>query len=534
MEVSESITRAALDTLSSQVAVLDAEGHILFTNSAWGTIGGESAPGADAEGTNYFDSVDPTEDEYAAEAVRGIRAVLNGETDSFRFEYPCHSPEEKRWFMMRATSFTLDQRNFATVAHIDITERRLAEIEANENAEQAERERRNLEHLVDRINGLVQDITQLLVGAGSREEMETGVCERLVETDPYVCAWIGDADFPEEYIEPRAVASTVDVAIETTDKQLGESAGDPSARALATRAVQIVESVDDDQLAHVYGDDAVNSLIAIPLVARDAIYGVLTVGASEPDAFDEREQVVLEALGRVIANAINAVQSKRTLTTNRITEMEVTLADSSLFPCRLSADVDCTLSYSGSVYQSDGLLQEFYTVRGVEPAAVSAFAEDDEDVVGYRLLADHDEESLFQFTLESSLIDTLVDRGAVTQEVTSEHGQARFTVELPQEADAKSLYELLAERYDQVDLVGYHEHERPVQTRQEFRASLEDRLTDRQLTALRTAYYSGFFDWPRGVDGDELAAMMDISRSTFHQHLRVAERKVLDAFFERG
>jgi len=27
---------------------------------------------------------------------------------------------------------------------------------------------------------------------------------------------------------------------------------------------------------------------------------------------------------------------------------------------------------------------------------------------------------------------------------------------------------------------------------------------------------------------------MDISRSTFHQHLRVAERKLLDAFFERN
>ncbi|MFD1585422.1 bacterio-opsin activator domain-containing protein [Halorientalis brevis] len=534
MEVSESITRAALDTLSSQVAVLDAEGHILFTNSAWGTTSNESAPGSEPEGTNYFDSVDPTDDDYATEAVSGIRAVLNGETDAFRLEYPCHSPDQQRWFMMRATSFSLEGRTFATVAHIDITERRLAEIEANENAEQAERERQNLEHLVDRINGLVQDITQLLVGAASREEMEDGVCERLVDTDPYVCAWIGDADFPEEYVEPRAVASTVDVAIESTDQQLGESAGDPSGRALATRTVQIVESAgDDEHLARVYGADNVASLIAIPLVARDASYGVLTVCASEPDAFDEREQVVLEALGRVIANAMNAVQSKRTLTTNRIIEMEVTLADQSLFPCRLSAELDCRLSYSGSVYKSEGLLQEFYTVTGADSDSVAAFADADEDVVGYRLLADHDEESLFQFTFDGSLIDTLVDRGAVTQEVTSENGQARFTVELPQEADAKSLFESLSERYDRVDLVGYHEHERPVQTRQEFRASLEDRLTDRQFTALRTAYYSGFFDWPRGVDGDELAAMMDISRSTFHQHLRVAERKVLDAFFER-
>jgi predicted DNA binding protein len=235
----------------------------------------------------------------------------------------------------------------------------------------------------------------------------------------------------------------------------------------------------------------------------------------------------------MIANAINAVQSKRTLTTDRIIEMEFTVEDPALFPCRLSAETDCTLDYSGSVYTSAGLLQEFYTVREADAEDVAAFATEDDAVSACRLLADHDDESLFQFTLADSLIDTLVDHGAVTQDVACERGQARFTVELPQEADAKALFELVSDRYDRVDLVGYHEHERPVQTRQEFRSGLEERLTDRQLTALRTAYYSGFFDWPRGVDGDELAAMMDISRSTFHQHLRVAERKVLDAFFER-
>lgn len=533
MEVTESITRAALDTLSSQVAVLDADGTILFTNSAWGTVD-EAGTGSEieAEGANYFEAADPTADEYAADAIAGIKAVLAGEQEVFRLEYPCHTPERQQWFMMRATSFTVGDRTFVTVAHIDITERRLAEIEASENAAQARAERRNLEHLVDRINGLIQDITQLLVGATSRQEIEQGACDRLVETDPYVCAWIGDADFPEESIEPRAIASTVDIALDSTDQRLGESAGNPSGRALVEQEASVVQSVgDNDLLREVYGD-AIEAVIAIPLVARDAVYGVLTVCASETEAFDEREQIVLEALGRMIANASNAVENKRMLTTNRIVEMEITVADPALLPCRLSAELECPLTYSGSVYKSDGQVQEFYTVTGADPEAISTVAESQADVATYRLLADHEDEALCQFTVADSLIDTLADRGAVTQTLTSERGQARITLELPQDADAKGLFESLTDRYDRVDLVGYHEHERPIQTRLEFRSGLEQRLTDRQLTALRTAYYSGFFDWPRGVDGDELAAMMDISRSTFHQHLRVAERKVLEAFFE--
>ncbi|MFC6756308.1 helix-turn-helix domain-containing protein [Halomicroarcula sp. GCM10025894] len=42
----------------------------------------------------------------------------------------------------------------------------------------------------------------------------------------------------------------------------------------------------------------------------------------------------------------------------------------------------------------------------------------------------------------------------------------------------------------------------------------------------------GFFDWPRDVSGEELAESMGICPSTFHQHLRAGERKLLEAIFE--
>ncbi|MFB6084518.1 MAG: bacterio-opsin activator domain-containing protein [Halorientalis sp.] len=535
MEVTESIPRAALDTLSSQIAVLDEEGHILFTNSSWGTVGdGTAGTDADVAGTNYFDSVDPTEDDHAIEAVRGIRRVLDGECEEFTLEYPCHTPEQQRWFLMRVTPFSIGDGNFATVAHIDITDRRLAELEAQENARQAEQERRSLEHLVDRINGLVQDITRLLVESVSRDEIERGVCERLADTDPYVFAWIGSADIAEERLRVRAAAGSADVDLDVATRPLDPDAATPSARAFATGSGQIVSAVDGGSaVGQRYGDAGIEAVISIPIGSQESEYGVLTVCAAHPDAFDERERVVLEALGRATANAIDALESKRTLTADRIVEMEFTVDDPTLFFNAASTELDCRFSYSGSVYGSGGTLREFYTVDGCDHEAVSAYATDHDAVADATMLADHDDGCLLQLTLARSLVERLVDRGAVTKEVVTDDGVTTFTVELPREANARALFEEIDDRYDGTELVGYHEHERPVQTHQEFRADLEERLTDRQLTALRTAYYSGFFDWPRDVDGDELAAMMDISRSTFHQHLRVAERKVLDAFFER-
>ncbi|WP_223302167.1 helix-turn-helix domain-containing protein [Haladaptatus sp. R4] len=62
---------------------------------------------------------------------------------------------------------------------------------------------------------------------------------------------------------------------------------------------------------------------------------------------------------------------------------------------------------------------------------------------------------------------------------------------------------------------------------------LAESLTDRQRTALETAYLAGFFEWPRNSTGEEVAELLDVSAPTFHQHLRHAQSKLLKTFFDR-
>lgn len=54
-----------------------------------------------------------------------------------------------------------------------------------------------------------------------------------------------------------------------------------------------------------------------------------------------------------------------------------------------------------------------------------------------------------------------------------------------------------------------------------------NRLTDRQEEVIRHALEAGYFEWPRDVTSDELAAEMDISRATLLEHMRKAESKLL-------
>ena len=57
-----------------------------------------------------------------------------------------------------------------------------------------------------------------------------------------------------------------------------------------------------------------------------------------------------------------------------------------------------------------------------------------------------------------------------------------------------------------------------------------DRLTDRQLEAVRTAYEMGYFDRPRGATAGEIATELDISPSTLTEHLATGQRKLFGDF----
>jgi diguanylate cyclase (GGDEF)-like protein len=53
--------------------------------------------------------------------------VLEGSLDELRLEYPCHSPDELRWFELRATPLKHHGLRGAVVVHSPITQRKLAE-----------------------------------------------------------------------------------------------------------------------------------------------------------------------------------------------------------------------------------------------------------------------------------------------------------------------------------------------------------------------------------------------------------------------
>ncbi|MBI5823499.1 MAG: PAS domain S-box protein [Chloroflexi bacterium] len=132
LKASEAFSRSILDSLYSQVVVLDAQGVIIAVNRAWEEFALGNRANQETTlgvGLNYIEACENAisgNDEYARAAMDGIQKVRDGLETLFTLEYPCHSPDEQRWFFMRVVPLT-DGSGGVVVSHQDITARKLAE-----------------------------------------------------------------------------------------------------------------------------------------------------------------------------------------------------------------------------------------------------------------------------------------------------------------------------------------------------------------------------------------------------------------------
>ncbi|MFP4591186.1 MAG: bacterio-opsin activator domain-containing protein [Halobacteriales archaeon] len=396
----------------------------------------------------------------------------------------------------------------------DVTDRKEAEIAL-------ERRTEALEHLIARIDGLVYDVTEELMRAVTRAETEQRICDRLAEATPYDGTWIGELDPVTESVEPTSWAGDVEVP-DAID--LDADGGGALASALSSGSVRFVDAVDA-----LGASDAQAVASVVPLVYGDRRYGVLVVLARDRGAFDEPEPAVLRTLGRTISTAINAAETRRTIAAENVVTVEVAIRDPTLLALDLAATVAGRVRYCGTVELDDGDRSLFFDVTG-DIDAIDDWANDRTDVQRATIVSSAGSGAILEVRPRpEAIVAELADRGARLVRLDATAAEADLAFEMSPELDVRSVVEWLRGQYDVVDLVGLTERRRPPRTRRGFLAELEDRLTDRQHLALRSAYVSGYYDAERATTGDELAAAMDVTRSTFHQHLRAAERKVFEA-----
>jgi PAS domain S-box-containing protein len=173
LEEMHQFSQTTLDAFPANTTVLDVDGTIITTSLAWRRFADENGATSHFMGHNYLAVCDRAKGEKAEEApfaAVGIRAVISGERDDFYLEYPCDSPHQARWFMLRVTPFPEPAPRRVVIAHINITERKLAEKFEREQRLRAEALALENAQLVDQLETRVQERTAELQAA--KEQVE--------------------------------------------------------------------------------------------------------------------------------------------------------------------------------------------------------------------------------------------------------------------------------------------------------------------------------------------------------------------------
>ncbi|MGJ3238650.1 MAG: PAS domain-containing sensor histidine kinase [Anaerolineae bacterium] len=160
----EEFVQSALNALSAHIAILDTEGRIIGVNAAWQNFAdhnGYQDPSYGI-GTNYLEVCDASaklKSKDATIVARGIRDIIQGRVREFQLEYPCHSPTERRWFVVRVSRFEWYDQLRVIVAHQNVSELKRVQIELAESK--------------SRIEAIIDNVNNGIITVNSRGMIET-------------------------------------------------------------------------------------------------------------------------------------------------------------------------------------------------------------------------------------------------------------------------------------------------------------------------------------------------------------------------
>ncbi len=156
----------------------------------------------------------------------------------------------------------------------------------------------------------------------------------------------------------------------------------------------------------------------------------------------------------------------------------------------------------------------------LDPEPVPLFAYGSRTV--YRVERDHD---------EGDPCDVLAEFDCPVVQIRATGVCLSLTFHAPDMPALQSIVGTLMDRFDGLDV------RRLLQSEQESgdqNLVFIDRntLTARQLEVLETAHRMGYFDHPKGANAGEVAGALEISGTTFAEHLAAGQRKLLRAVLD--
>jgi PAS domain S-box-containing protein len=389
---------------------------------------------------------------------------------------------------------------------------------------------------LESITELTRRVEAAITTRSSRRGILEAVCEELVDVAPFTAAWVAAAEVGADRLTPRTVAGTTRDAVEESLRGVQDQSDPHPARDAWQRGeARVVDDLVGGSRRSDWRQELLRSgagsVCAVPLAYSGITYGVLTVIADEPGAFSDRVLDVFSQLGTSVGYAITAIERQRALESDDTLELEFRGGDMDLPFARLAREVDSPVRLERTVRRQDGSVSVYYTLESEGPERLRDRAADvlPGDVT---VVSQGEDQSVLERSGSSWFGSLISEYGGVLRRGRATPDGVELVVELPQEADTRTIVERIRDTYPALELTAQRQHREADMTPSEIREQLRERLSDRQYEALETGHAMGYFDWPRESSGEAVAAALGITQPTVNKHIRLGERKVFDLLFD--
>jgi DNA-binding CsgD family transcriptional regulator len=374
------------------------------------------------------------------------------------------------------------------------------------------------------LDALVRDVALCVSDKHDPQRLQTVLVETLAATGRYAGIWVGNRlnSEPTEAVGDDDLVRTLGrLAMADSDRDGFEGEG----------RVTTVSEATVQSIAETTGADAPRVAVGrVPLQALGLASGMLVVATRREEGLPGAEQSALADIGRLAGFALDACVSRTLLVADG--EIEVVLALShDTTPTgltKLASACEATVELERMLPRHDGA-QLHVTVPDAD-RSLSGVA-DGEVIERSSVFHRGSETCTVELVVPaSSPLATFAASGVAVTAAVATSDRLRLTVQGG--ATGTEILREFQAQYPSVTCLAKRQVTTPTAGHSGEPLLERADLTAKQQTVLEVALSGGFFERPRRQTGQELAETLDISASTFHQHLRDGLRKVIQTTVE--
>jgi PAS domain S-box-containing protein len=362
-----------------------------------------------------------------------------------------------------------------------------------------------------------------LLRAGSANDVKKRLCDGLavggvfeparvveVSSDGQLVVTGGSTAESDGHPEFVDVSGTVEQAV----REVADAPG-------STTTVRVGEGASATESVDPSGSD--EHVVVVASVGHNGrTFGALVARCGAAGTFDGLVEEYISTLSDFAGLTLFAHNNRELVLSERRTELEFEVTGSSCLAVPVSAALDCYCEVEHNTLTSDDDHLLYLRVDHPKAADVIDAAATVDSVTSCRPVWEDDEECVVEVIKTESGAETMIGFGAAVSEASAERGTGTLVIQLPQSVDTGAVVDAYIDRNPDARLVSKRTVDRAVETAQSVDDGALEHLTEKQRSALFTAFHAGYFNWPRGSTAEEVASSLGVTSPTFQQHLRVA------------